>query len=103
MPASKTCAVKLFVVAWGGQRRCDIGQDLERSTRWVDKWWPAFNGDLQTGFADWSRGPSTVAKTSPEIGRLMIGLRKTFESSDQGLTGARSIRGKRIVLKVNAP
>lgn len=83
-----------------GEQRKDICRDLQRSTQWFDKWWSVFNRDPQTDFADRSRAPLTVAKTSPEIISLVIDLRQKFESADVGLIGARAIWGKLVELKV---
>lgn len=84
-----------------GERRRDICQDLERSTRWFDKWWAEFKSDPQTDFADRSRAPLTVSSmATPALERLVIQVRQAFESANHGLIGARAIWGKLIELKV---
>lgn len=84
-----------------GERRKDICQDLERSLRWFDKWWSEFRSDPQTDFVDRSRAPLTVSSiTTPELERLVIELRRAFESANHGLIGKRAIWGKLIELKV---
>src|SRR5689334_6612747 len=84
-----------------GEQRQDICQDLERSARWFDKWWAEFRSDPHTDFADRSRAPLTDSSiTTPELERLIVELRRAFESADHGLIGARAIWGRLIELKV---
>jgi hypothetical protein len=84
-----------------GEPRRDICQDLERSTRWFDKWWSEFRNNPHTDFADHSRAPLTVwSITTPALERLVIALRHAFESANHGLIGARAIWGKLIEPKV---
>lgn len=84
-----------------GERRNDICCDLGRSTRWFDKWWEEFRRNPSTDFADGSRAPLTLSsRTSQEIERLIVELRKILESSSPGLVGARAIWGKLVELKV---
>jgi hypothetical protein len=84
-----------------GERRKDICSDLERSTRWFNKWWLEFKNDPHTDFADHSRAPLTVSSiVTPELEQLVIELRRAFESANHGLIGARAIWGKLIDLKV---
>jgi transposase InsO family protein len=84
-----------------GERRKDICRDLERSTRWFDKWWAEFSSDPQADLADHSRAPLTGSSViTPELERLVVELRRSFESANQGLIGARAIWGKLIELKV---
>ena len=84
-----------------GEPRRDICQDLERSTRWFDKWWSEFRNNPHTDFADHSRAPLTVwSITTPALEQLVIALRHAFESANLGLIGARAIGGKLIELKV---
>jgi hypothetical protein len=83
------------------ERRKDICQDLERSTRWFDKWWAEFRSDPHNEFADHSRAPLTDSSVvTPELERLVVELRRAFESANHGLIGARAIWGKLIELKV---
>jgi hypothetical protein len=84
-----------------GERRKDICQDLERSTRWFDKWWAEFRADPHLDFAARSRAPLTDSSIiTPELERLIVELRRTFESANHGLIGARAIWGKLIELKI---
>jgi hypothetical protein len=84
-----------------GERRKDICQDLERSTRWFNKWWSEFRNDPHTDFADRSRAPLTDSTTTTlRLERLVIGLRRAFEAANHGLIGARAIWGRLIELKV---
>jgi hypothetical protein len=84
-----------------GEPRRDICQDLERSTRWFDKWWSEFRSDPYTDLADHSRTPLTVwSIATPALEQLVIELRQAFESANHGLIGARAIWGKLIELNV---
>jgi transposase InsO family protein len=84
-----------------GERRKIICSDLERSTRWFDKWWSIFRADPSTDFADHSRAPLTVYSiTTPELEQLVVGVRQRFESANHGLIGARAIWGKLAELRV---
>jgi len=84
-----------------GERQRDICSDLERSTRWFDKWWLERRKDPHTDFADHSRAPLTVESlVTPELEQLAIKLRQAFEAANHGLIGARAIWGKLIELRV---
>lgn len=84
-----------------GERRRDICRDLERSTRWFNKWWAAFRNDPSTDFRDRSRAPLQVrATTTPAIAGLVVVLRHRFEASPYGLIGARAIQGRLAELGV---
>jgi hypothetical protein len=78
-----------------GERRGAICQDLERSTRWSDKWWAAFRRNPHTDFRDRSRAPRTVSSgRSPQLDQLVSSLRQRFEAAQHGLIGARAIRSQ---------
>ena len=78
-----------------GERRRDICRDLERSTRWFNKWWAVFQRDPHTDFSARSRAPLRVATTTaPEITSLVMTLRHRFEAAPYGLIGARAIQGE---------
>lgn len=80
-----------------GERRKDICQDLERSTRWFNKWWSEFENDPYTDFADRSRAPLTdLTITTPELERLVIELRRAFEAANRDVWRAK--RPRRCVL-----
>lgn len=78
-----------------GERRKDICRDLERSTRWFNKWWAVCQRDPHTDFRDRSRAPLRVATTTPPgVAALGIALRQRFEAAPYGLIGARAIQGE---------
>jgi hypothetical protein len=77
-----------------GDRRKDICRDLERSTRWFNKWWAVFQRDPHTDFCDRSRAPRRVTRTAPEIIPLVVTLRHRFEAAPYGLIGTRAIQGQ---------
>lgn len=86
-----------------GERRREICRDLERSTRWVNKWWAAFRRDPHTDFRDRSRAPVRVkATTPPELERVVVALRHRFEAAPCGLIGARAIQGQLGELNLQA-
>jgi hypothetical protein len=75
-----------------GERRKDICQDLERSTRCFDKWWREIRSDPHIEFANQSRAPlNTTSITTPELERLVVAVQRTFESANHSLIGARAI------------
>jgi len=85
-----------------GERRKEICHDLERSTRWFNKWWAVFQRDPYTEFCDRPRAPLHVVTTfPPEIDPLVVTLRHHLEASPYGLMGARAIQGKLRELKVH--
>ena len=78
-----------------GERRKDICRDLERSTRWFNKWWTVFQRDPHTDFSDQSRAPRRrAAMTPPAVTSVVIALRHRFEAAPYGLIGARAIQGE---------
>ena len=42
-----------------GHRVCDICRDLERSPRWLNKWWRELKAHPETDFAEQARAPHT--------------------------------------------
>lgn len=82
-----------------GERRCDICHDLNRTTRWFDKWWAEYVRDPQTDFGDRSRAPHTSPQALPSsVAQAVVAIRRTFEAAQTpetkyGLIGKRAIRG----------
>jgi len=81
-----------------GQRVCDICHDLQRSPRWLNKWWREYQRHPDTDFADHSRAPLTSPQKIPAaVGQAVIAIRHTLEAgrtpeTRYGLIGARAIR-----------
>jgi len=82
-----------------GERRCDIGRDLNRTTRWFDKWWAEYQRDPHADFADRSRAPHTSPQAMPlAVAQAVVAIRRTLEAAKTpetkyGLIGKRAIRG----------
>ena len=95
-PALRREAIRRHVL---GERRCDICRDLNRTTRWFDKWWAEYLRAPQTDFADRSRAPHTSPQAiSPAIAQAVVMVRQTLEAADTpatkyGLIGNGAIRG----------
>jgi hypothetical protein len=89
-----------------GQRVCDICQDLQRSPRWLNKWWHEYHRHPDTDFADRSRAPRTwPQQVASETEQAIVGLRRALEAgatpdTRYGLIGARAIVGHLQRLKV---
>src|SRR5574337_144118 len=89
-----------------GERRCDICRDLNRTTRWFDKWWAEYLRDPQTGFADHSRAPHTSPHAMPpSVVQAVVAIRRAFAAAKTpetkyGLIGRRAIRGELERLKI---
>jgi len=83
-----------------GERRCDICRDLNRTTRWFDKWWAAYRHTPQADFADRSRAPLTSPQAMPSsVTQTVVAVRQTLEAAatpetKYGLIGHGAIRGQ---------
>ena len=92
-----------------GHRVCDICRDLERSPRWLNKWWREFKAHPETDFAEQARAPHTSPhKTAEEVEQAIIAIRRVLEAgatpeTRYGLIGARSIQGKLERLGIKHP
>jgi putative transposase len=59
-----------------------ICEDLDRSPRWVDKWWAEYQRNPRTDFADHSRRPHTSPTQTPAaLAHAVIGARRTLEAA----------------------
>jgi transposase-like protein len=82
----------------GGEKRCDICRDLDRSTRWFDKWRAEYEQNPSTDFADRSRAPTTSpSQTANEIVQAVVSVRRTLEAAATpatryGLIGPRAVQ-----------
>jgi hypothetical protein len=89
-----------------GETRQAICQALERSLRWLDKWWAEYRRHPQTEFADRSRAPSTSPQQMPPaIVQAVLAARRVLEQAATpqtryGLIGARAIWGQLKALRV---
>lgn len=83
-----------------GHRVCDICHDLQRSPRWLNKWWREYQRHPDTDFTEQGRAPrSSPQQMPPEIEQAVVALRHMLEAGQTpdtryGLIGARAIRGK---------
>jgi len=83
-----------------GERRCDICRDVNRTTRWFDKWWAEYRRDPQTDFAAHSRAPHTSPQTiASAIVQTVALVRHTLEAAatpatKYGLIGNGAIRSE---------
>lgn len=85
-----------------GESRVAICQDLQRSERWLDKWWAEFKGNPHSELADHSRARlNSSSIVTSELEEVVVGLRKRFEEAKYGLIGARAIWGKLLAMKVS--
>lgn len=90
-----------------GERRGDTCRDLDRSLRWVDKWWAQDRRAPHTDFADQSRVPHTwPQQIPPAVRRPVVAVRKTLEAAQtpqtrSGLIGPRAIQGRLHELPVH--
>lgn len=70
-----------------GQPRLVICHDLQRSTRWFDRWWAEYRRNPHTDFAEHSRAPHTSpTRTAPEIEQAVIKIRRTLEAGQTRAT-----------------
>lgn len=66
----------------GGHKRREICADLDRSTRWFDKWWAEYRRNPRTDFSDRSRAPNTSPSQTPdEMVQAVIAARRTLEAA----------------------
>ena len=92
-----------------GHRVCAICRDLQRSPRWLNKWWREFKAHPETDFAEQARAPHTSPhKTAEEVEQAIIAIRGVLEAgatpeTRYGLIGARSIQGKLERLGIKHP
>jgi hypothetical protein len=90
-----------------GDRVCNISRDLNRSPRWVNKWWREYCRHPDTDFADHSRVPHTSPQHLPvEIEQAIVAIRQVLEAgatpeTRYGLIGAPAIWGKLRRLQVH--
>lgn len=76
----------------------EICRALNRSPRWLHKWWATYQRHPQTDFADGSRAPHTSPQqTPPAIEQAVVTARRTLEAgatpaTKYGLIGAAAIR-----------
>src|SRR5512141_2978839 len=81
-----------------GEGRDQICRDLDRSTRWFDKWWQAYRADPQLDFTERSRAPHTSPQaTPPPVIEAVVSVRKILEAGNTpetryGFIGAASIQ-----------
>jgi transposase-like protein len=77
----------------------DICRDLERSPRWLDKWWAEYRRNPHTDFADHSRAPHTSPHQTPKsVEQAIVTARRTLEAANTpetkyGLIGAHAVHG----------
>jgi hypothetical protein len=89
-----------------GERRCDICQDLARSTRWFDKWWGEYCQNPLSDLDDHSRAPHASPQAMPDsVVQAVISVRQRFEAAatsetKYGLIGPRAIRGQLEHLRI---
>ena len=83
-----------------GHRVCDICDDLQRTPRWLNKWWREYHRHPDTDFTEQGRAPQTSPqRMPPEIEQAVVALRHMLEAGQTpdtryGLIGARAIWGK---------
>jgi hypothetical protein len=83
-----------------GHRVCDICRDLQRSSRWLNKWWREFAAHPETDFADRSRAPQlSPTRMAADVEQAIIQIRQTLEfagtpDTRYGLIGAPAIQSK---------
>src|SRR5574341_1074064 len=70
-----------------GERRCDICRDLNRTTRWFDKWWAKYRRTPRTDFADHSRAPLISPQAMPpSVVQAVVSMRQRLEAADTSAT-----------------
>ncbi len=80
-----------------GDRPQDICRDLDRSPRWLDKWWAEYRHNPHTDLVDGSRAPHTSPQQTPEcVEQAIVIARRTLEAAQTpetkyGLIGAHAI------------
>ena len=81
-----------------GERRCAICHDVDRSPRWVDKWWHAYQANPDTALADQSRAPQpSPTRLAVALKRAMVSVRRAREAgctaeTRYGFIGARAVQ-----------
>ena len=92
-----------------GEKRRAICHDLDRSTRWFDKWWAEYLQNPRTDFADHSRAPDTSPDQTPEaVVQAVVSVRQTLEAATTpdtryGLIGPRPIQTQLERLGIEPP
>ena len=92
-----------------GESRKEICADLQRSTRWFDKWWRAYQHNPRIDFADQSRAPRhSPTRIPPAVARAVVSNRKTLEAATTpetryGLIGAPAIQERLEDLGLRVP
>ncbi len=67
---------------FGGEKRHEIFEDLDRSPRWFDKWWAEYQRNPHTDFADRSRAPKTSPTRTPDdLVQAVVSARRTLEAA----------------------
>lgn len=83
-----------------GERRGLICRDLQRSLRWFDKWWRAYQAEPRTDFASRSRAPRTAPQQTPAmVEQGVVAVRHLLAAGPTpetryGLSGHRAIRAE---------
>jgi len=81
-----------------GESRTVICKDLERPTRWFDKWWREYQERPDTQLADHSRAPHhSPHRLSPQVERMIVCIRRAREAgrtpeTRYGLIGQRTVQ-----------
>lgn len=92
-----------------GESRKEICADLQRSTRWFDKWWAAYQDDPRIDFAAQSRAPHHSPTRMPaSVTRAVVASRKILEAATTpetryGLIGASAIQKRLEDLDLQVP
>lgn len=89
-----------------GERVCDICRDLQRSPRWLNKWWREYQSRPEADLADHSRAPLNSPHQIPaEVEQAVVAIGQALEAGQTpetryGLIGARTMVGQLERLKV---
>lgn len=92
-----------------GEKRLTICQDLNRSLRWLDKWWAKYRANPQADLAARSRAPHTSPQaTAPAVVAAVVTVRRTLEAATTpetryGLIGPRAIQTRLADLDIAPP
>ena len=92
-----------------GEKPRAIYEDLDRSPRWLDKWWAEYQQNPRTDFADHSRAPQTSPTQTPKgVVQAIVAVRRTLEAGTTpdtryGLIGPRAIQGQLAALGLDPP
>jgi len=92
-----------------GEPRSTICKNLNRTTRWFDKWWREYQDRPDTDLADRSRVPHhSPQRLSPPVERMIISIRRRREAgrtaeTKYGFIGQRSIQAELERLGIKPP